>query len=83
MLEVMIKKLEETTERELRYFLDNPENVNLKSIDGAIARCFGALTLATDVLYELGYKDLGDSLGKIWEATHHTFREILYKSWGL
>lgn len=84
MTEIMIARLKATIKRELQYFLDRPEKVDLKSIDGAIARCFGALTLTTEVLYELGQKDLADSLGNRWdEIDRPAFYDILYKSWGL
>lgn len=84
MTEIMIARLKATIKRELQYFLDRPEKVDLKSIDGAIARCFGALTLTTEVLYELGQKDLADSLGNHWdEIDRPAFYDILYKSWGL
>ena len=84
MAKIMVKKLKAMIEEEIRYFLDNPEKVDLKSIDGAVARCYGALTLVTDVLFDLGQTELATELGQHWEEVDRpAFYETLYKSWGL
>lgn len=84
MIEIMIARLKAEIERELRYFHYRPENVDLKSIDGAVTRCFGALTLATEVLCELGQDELANTLGDHWENVDRpAFYDILYKSWEL
>lgn len=84
MVEIMIEKLKKRIEEELQYFLDNPEKVDLKSIEGAVARCYGALTLVTSVLFDLGQTELATELGQLWEEVNRdAFYQILYKSWGL
>ena len=81
--EIMIAKFKKRVEREFQFFLDNPEKVDLKSIDGAIARCFGALCLVTDVLFDLGQTVLANVLGHQWdEIERPALYDILYKSWG-
>lgn len=83
MAEIMIEKLKKRIEEETRYFLDNPEKVDLKSIDRAVTRCYGALTLVTSVLFDLGQAELATELGQHWdEVDRDAFYEILYKSWG-
>ena len=84
MAEIMVEKLKKRIEEETRYFLDNPEKVDLKSVDSAVARCYGALTLVTDVLFDLGQTELANVLGHQWdEIERPAFYDILYKSWGL
>lgn len=84
MTEIMIARLKATIKRELQYFLDRPEKVDLKSIDGAVSRCFGALALITEVLCELGQNELANTLGDHWENIDRpAFYNVLYKSWGL
>ena len=84
MANIMVEKLKKRIEEETRYFLDNPEKVDLKSIDGAVTRCYGALTLVTDVLFDLGQIELATELGQHWdEVDRPAFYETLYKSWGL
>ena len=81
--EIMIAKFKERVEREFQFFHDKPEEINLENIDGAIARCFGALCLVTDVLFDLGQTELATELGQHWdEVDRDAFYEILYKSWG-
>jgi hypothetical protein len=82
-VEIMFAKLRERIQKELQYFLDNPEKVDAESITGAVARCYGALTLTTDVLFDLGQNELATELGQLWaETSRPAFYEILYKSWG-
>ena len=84
MAKIMVEKLKKRIEEEIRYFLDNPEKVDLKSIDGAVARCYGALTLFTDVLFDLGQTELATEQGQHWdEVDRPALYETLYKSWGL
>ena len=84
MAKIMVKKLKAMIEEEIRYFLDNPEKVDLKSIDGAVTRCYGALILVTDVLFDLEQAELATELGQHWEEVDRpAFYETLYKSWGL
>ena len=81
--EIMIAKFKKRVEREFQFFHDKPEEINLENIDGAIARCFGALCLVTDVLFDLGQTELATELGQHWdEVDRDAFYEILYKSWG-
>lgn len=83
MVEIMIEKLKKRIEEETQYFLDNPEKVDLTSIDGAVTRCYGVLTLVTSVLFDLGQAELATELGQHWdEVDRDAFYEILYKSWG-
>ena len=82
--EIMIAKFKERVEREFQFFHDKPEEINLKNIEGAIARCYGALTLVTDVLFDLGQTELATELGQHWdEVDRPALYETLYKSWGL
>lgn len=82
--EIMIAKFKERVEREFQFFHDKPEEINLKNIEGAIARCFGALCLVTDVLFDLGQTELANVLGHQWdEIERPALYDILYKSWGL
>ena len=84
MVEKLIEKFKKRVEEETQYFLDNPEKVDLKSIDGAVARCYGALCLVTDVLFDLGQSELATELGQHWdEVDRPAFYDTLYKSWGL
>lgn len=84
MVEKLIEKFKKRVEEETQYFLDNPEKVDLKSIDGSVARCYGALCLVTDVLFDLGQTELATELGQRWdEVERPALYDILYKSWGL
>lgn len=84
MTEMMIAKLKERIQEETQYFLDHPEKVDLRNIDGAVARCYGALTLTTSVLFDLGQAELAAELGQHWdEIDRPALYDILYKSWNL
>lgn len=84
MVEKLIEKFKKRVEEETQYFLDNPEKVDLKSIDGAVARCYGALCLVTEVLFDLGRSELATELGQHWdEVDRPALYDTLYKSWGL
>lgn len=84
MIEMVIAKFKKMVKEELQYFLNKPEEVNLKNIDGAVARCYGALTLTTGVLFDLERAELAAELGQHWdEIDRPAFYDILYKSWDL
>ena len=84
MIEKLIEKFKKKVEEETRYFLNNPDKIDLKSIDKAATRCYGALCLVTEVLSDLGQSELATELGQHWdEVDRPALYDTLYKSWGL
>ena len=81
MIEMVNAKFKKMVKEETQYFLDHPEKVDLRNVDGAAARCYGALTLTTSVLFDLGQAELAAELGQHWdEIDRPALYDILYNT---